>query len=60
MRLLLLPGFAVSRYVRPLVVYMDDPVKAGWDLQLQVTANSIEFSSFGRIRIVTEALQGPK
>ena len=50
----LLPGYAFSRYVPPLVVFMDDPVKGGWDLQLQVTANSIEFSSGGRIRIVTE------
>jgi hypothetical protein len=48
------PGYAFSRYVPPLVVFMDDPVQGGWDLQLQVTANSIEFSSAGRIRIVTE------
>jgi hypothetical protein len=50
---LLLPGYAFSRYVRPLVVFMNDPVKGGWDLQLQATPNSIEFSSKGRIRIVT-------
>lgn len=49
-----LPGYAFSRYVTPLVVFMDDPVKGGWDLQLQETANSIEFSSAGKIRIVTE------
>lgn len=50
-----LPGYTYSRYVPPLVVYTDDPVKSGEAPGLQVTSNSVEFRSAGRhIQILIE------
>jgi hypothetical protein len=49
-----LSGCLLTRESPPLGVFLDDGVKFGGDPQLRVTANSFEFSSEGRIRIVTE------
>ncbi|HEX6043494.1 MAG TPA: hypothetical protein VFZ22_03310 [Pyrinomonadaceae bacterium] len=49
-----LPGCLLTRESPPLGVFLDDRVKFGVDPQLRVTANSFEFSSQGRIRIVSE------
>ena len=38
-----LPGYAFSRYAQPLVLFVDDPVKAGHDPKLVVSEHSIEF-----------------
>jgi len=43
-----LPGYVFSRYVPPLVVFMDDPVKAGQDPTLQVGPDSVGFLLRGR------------
>lgn len=38
-----LPGYAFSRYVPPLVVFADDPVKSEHDPKLVISEHRIEF-----------------
>jgi hypothetical protein len=45
-----LPGYAYSRYVSPIVVFMDS-VKAETDPRLAVTAHSVEFSTLRDRRV---------
>jgi hypothetical protein len=50
-----LPGYAYSRYISPIVVFMNS-VKAETDPRLTVTAHSVEFSTLrdGRVQITID------
>jgi hypothetical protein len=47
---ILLPGYAYSRYISPIVVFMNS-VKAETDPRLAVTAHSVEFSTLRDRRV---------
>ena len=46
-----LPGYVFSRYVHPLVLFVDDPVKSGHDPKLLVSENAIEFRTLPGRRV---------
>jgi hypothetical protein len=46
-----LPGYVFSRYVPPLILFADDPVKSGQDPELVISEHRIEFLTLSRRKV---------